>query len=245
MSESPVDVLVEKTTLSGTWHEPNRLIPGVLFVHGWGSNQGNNLRLARSISRLGCICFTFDLRGHAATSQLHGCVTPEENLADVLAAYDLLAAHDWVDRDAIAVIGSSYGGYLAAILTSLRPVDWLVLRVPALYRDSDWKKPKAKIDRQTLNAYRDLYLEPDDNRALRACAKFQGDALIVESELDTVVAHPAVASYSAAFRRAHSLSHRILDGADHGLTDAGCREAYYRIVSRWMSEMISAAREHQ
>ena len=245
MSESPVDVLVENTTLSGTWHEPNRLIPGVLFVHGWGSNQGNNLRLARSISRLGCICFTFDLRGHMATSQLHGSVTPEQNMADVLAAYDLLAAHEWVDKDAIAVIGSSYGGYLAAILTSLRPVDWLVLRVPALYRDSDWKKAKAKIDRQTLNAYRDLYLEPDDNRALRACAKFRGDALIVESELDTVVAHPAVASFAAAFRNAHSLTHRVLDGADHGLTDAHCREAYHRIVSRWMSEMISAAREHQ
>jgi pimeloyl-ACP methyl ester carboxylesterase len=245
MSEAPIDVLVDKTTLSGTWHEPNRLIPGVLFVHGWGSNQGNNLQLARSISRLGCICFTFDLRGHAATSQLHGSVTPAENMADVLAAYDLLASHDSVDKDAIAVIGSSYGGYLAALLTTMRPVDWLILRVPALYRDSDWKKAKAKIDRQALNAYRDLYLEPDDNRALRACAQFRGDALIVESELDKVVAHPAVASYSGAFRRAHSLSHRVLDGADHGLSDGHCREAYYRIVSRWMSEMISAAREHQ
>ncbi|MGN6155175.1 MAG: alpha/beta hydrolase family protein [Sphingomicrobium sp.] len=245
MSESPVDVLVDKTTISGTWHEPNRLIPGVLFVHGWGSNQGNNLQLARSISRLGCICFTFDLRGHAATSALHGSVTPEENMADVLAAYDLLATHDSIDKDAIAVIGSSYGGYLAAILTSMRPVDWLILRVPALYRDSDWKKAKAKIDRQDLNAYRDLYLEPEDNRALRACAQFGGDALVVESEKDTVVAHPAVASYAGAFRKAHSLSHRVLDGADHGLTDAACRDAYYRIVARWMSEMISAAREHQ
>jgi pimeloyl-ACP methyl ester carboxylesterase len=245
MSESPVDVLVGKTALSGTWHEPNRLIPGVLFVHGWGSNQGNNLQLARSISRLGCICFTFDMRGHAATSQLHGCVTPEENMADVLAAYDLLATHESVDKDAIAVIGSSDGGYLASILTSVRPVDWLILRVPALYRDSDWKKAKAKINRQALNAYREMYLEPGDNRALRACAKFQGDALIVESEKDTVVAHPAVASYAAAFRRAHSMSHRVLDGADHGLTDARCRDAYHHIVSRWMSEMISAAREHQ
>jgi uncharacterized protein len=245
MSESPVDVLVGKTTLSGTWHEPNRLIPGVLFVHGWGSNQRNNLRLARSISRLGCICFTFDLRGHAATSDLHACVTPEENMADVLAAYDLLAAHDSVDKNAMAVIGSSYGGYLAAILTSMRQVDWLVLRVPAIYRDSDWTQPKAQIDRTDLNAYRDLYLEPEDSRALHACSQFAGDALIVESEKDTVVAHPTVASYSAAFRKTHSLGHRVLDGADHGLTDPACRDAYHRIVSRWMSEMISAAREHQ
>jgi alpha-beta hydrolase superfamily lysophospholipase len=245
MGESPVDVLVEGTTLSGTWHEPNRLIPGVLFVHGWGSNQGNNLQLARSISRLGCICFTFDLRGHAATSALRDSVTPEENMADVIAAYDLLASHDSVDKDAIAVIGSSYGGYLAAILTSVRPVDWLILRVPAMYRDEMWDQPKAHFDRADLNAYRNEYLDPDSNKALRACAQFTGDALVVESELDTVVAHPAVSSYAAAFRSAHSLSHRVLDGADHGLTDSKCREAYYRMVSRWMSDMISAAREHQ
>ncbi len=245
MSESPVDVLVDSTTLSGTWHEPNKLIPGVLFVHGWGSNQGNNLQLARSISRLGCVCFTFDLRGHAATSDLRGCVTPEQNMADVLAAYDLLSSHDAVDRDAIAVIGSSYGAYLASILTSMRQVDWLVLRVPAMYPDDLWTKSKANFNRAELNAYRDRYLEPDANRALRACAEFTGDALVVESELDTIVAHPAVASYAASFRRAHSLSHRVLDGADHGLTDSKCREAYYRIVSRWMSEMIGAAREHQ
>jgi hypothetical protein len=40
------------------------------------------------------------------------------------------------------------------------------------------------------------------------------------------------------------MSHRVLDGADHGLTDVRCRDSYHHIVSRWMSEMISAAREH-
>jgi pimeloyl-ACP methyl ester carboxylesterase len=245
MSESPVDVLVEHTNLSGTWHEPNRLIPGVLFVHGWGGNQGNDLKLARRISRLGCVCFTFDLRGHADTSDLRSCVTPEQNMADVLAAYDLLAEHDNVDSDAIGVIGSSYGGYLSAILTAERNVDWLVLRVPALYQDDLWSDAKAKFDRSGLNAYRAKYHDPDSNRALRACAQFRGDALVVESELDTVVAHPAVASYASAFRCAHSMSHRVLDGADHQLSDPECREAYQHIVARWMSEMISAAREHQ
>jgi pimeloyl-ACP methyl ester carboxylesterase len=166
-------------------------------------------------------------------------------MADVLAAYDLLASHESVDKDAIAVIGSSYGGYLAAILTSYRPVDWLILRVPAMYRDEMWDQPKARFDRADLNAYRNEYLDPDANKALRACASFTGDALVVESELDTVVTHPAVASYASAFRSAHSLSHRVLDGADHGLTSPKCREAYYHIASRWMSDMISAAREHQ
>ena len=52
-------------------------------------------------------------------------------MRDLLAAYDFLAALRNVDSDSIAVVGSSYGGYLAALLTALRPVKWLGLRVPA------------------------------------------------------------------------------------------------------------------
>ena len=59
-----------------------------------------------------------------------------------LAAYDVLAASRRSTTPSIAVVGSSYGGYLAAILTSLRPVRWLALRVPALYKDEDWVLPK-------------------------------------------------------------------------------------------------------
>ena len=42
-------------------------------------------------------------------------------------------------------VGSSYGGYLAAILTTLRPVRWLALRVPALYQDEGWDVPKKQL----------------------------------------------------------------------------------------------------
>lgn len=243
MTEAAVDVLVEGTTLSGTLMEPSKLVPGVLFIHGWGGNQGNDLALARRISRLGCICFTFDMRGHGETVEQGSTVTREDNLEDVLAAYDLLVCQDAVDTNAIAVIGSSYGGYLAAILTSMREVDWLILRVPALYRDADWDTPKAKLDRQDLNKYRQTYLSIESNRALRACAEFKGDALIVESENDEMVAHPAVASYAAAFRQAHSMTHRIIDDADHTLSKPRWREAYIHMVSRWMTDMIATARE--
>jgi dipeptidyl aminopeptidase/acylaminoacyl peptidase len=68
-------------------------------------------------------------------------VTREDNLRDLLAAYDRLLAHPALDTSAIAVVGTSYGGYLASILTSLRPVRWLALRVPALYRDEEWHTP--------------------------------------------------------------------------------------------------------
>jgi len=104
------------------------------------------------------------------------------SLKDVLAAYDALAGQRGVDPESILVIGSSYGGYLAAILTELRPVRWLALRVPALYKDEDWALPKEELRKYGLAEYRRGPVKPDQNRALKACAAFEGDVLILESE---------------------------------------------------------------
>jgi dienelactone hydrolase len=113
------------------------------FSSRLGGQIRSNTRSARQIAALGCVCLTFDLHGHAATSEFQAAVTREENLADVVTAYDYLAGLTNVNADAIGVVGSSYGGYLAALLTAVRPVQWLALRAAALYRDEDWTKPKG------------------------------------------------------------------------------------------------------
>jgi hypothetical protein len=66
-------------------------------------------------------------------------------------------------------VGSSYGGYLAAIATTMRPVRWLALRVPALYKDAGWDFPKKQLNKDPdMHAYRRRRLPAQDNRALRA-----------------------------------------------------------------------------
>src|SRR3954462_8592184 len=120
-----IDITVDDQCIAGTLVT---LIPGVLLVHGWGGSQETYLARARQIAALGCGCLTFNLRGHAETEPQHETVTREANLRDLLAAYDVLARQPRVDRSSIAVVGSSYGAYLAAILTELRPVRWLALR---------------------------------------------------------------------------------------------------------------------
>ena len=83
------------------------------------------------------------------------------------------------------MVGSSYGGYLAAILSSLRSVRWLALRVPALYRDEDWPLPKQQLKKYGLADYRRGRVTPDENRALAACAAFKGDVLIASRRTTT------------------------------------------------------------
>jgi pimeloyl-ACP methyl ester carboxylesterase len=236
------DIAVDGARLAATVLAPGSTIPGVLFVHGWGGCQERDLDRAQQIAALGCICLTFDMRGHVRTEALRQTVTREQNLADVVAAYDHLRTRPHVDPDAILVIGASYGGYLATILTSLRPVKWLALRVPALYKDEDWRAPKRNLSRKVLDDYRSRVLDPEDNRALRACRDFAGDVLIVESGHDRLVPPPAILSYRNAFRHTHSLTYRIIDDADHALSVPACQRAYTSMLLGWTTEMVFGAR---
>ena len=238
-----LQIKVEHGHLDGTMLVPKATVPGVLFVHGWGGDQQQYLERARQEAALGCICLTFDLTGHARTQSEQQTVTREMNLNDLLAAYDTLAEHPSIDRNSIAVVGSSYGGYLAAIVTELRPVRWLGLRVPALYLDEGWTTPKRALHvEHDLVAYRKRIVPATENRALRAAAKFQGDVLLVESEHDEIIPHTVIASYLQSFLRAHSLTYRVIEGADHGLSDDGSQRAYTDLFVNWLAEMVEGLR---
>jgi dienelactone hydrolase len=238
----PIEIAVDGKHMDGTLVRPDTLVPGVLLVHGWDGSQAEYLERAREIAALGCVCLTFDLRGHERHRADRESVTREDNLRDVLAAYDLLARRPEVDREAIAVVGSSYGGYLAAILTTLRPVRWLALRVPALYDDEDWHVPKNSLPRDRLAQLRRQHVEPGANRALGACAMFRGEVLIVESEHDSVVPHPAIESYKRACAEARSVTYRVISDADHALSEKPWQQTYTSMLVNWLSEMLLNAR---
>jgi uncharacterized protein len=236
-----VEISVDGQRIEGTLFEParrNGASPAALFVHGWGGNRDHYLEEARAIAALGSVCLTFNLRGHAETGAQHDTVTREDNLRDVIAAYDVLAGRPGVAKGCVALVGSSYGAYLGTLLTYLRPVRFLALQAPALYKDDDWEVPKRKLHvNPDFAAYRRLSLRAEDNRALGACAQFLGDALVVESEHDEIIPHPAVANYIAAFANAHSLTYRVIEGADHALSEERWERAYTDLLVNWLSEM--------
>jgi pimeloyl-ACP methyl ester carboxylesterase len=240
--DNPIDIPVNGEKIAGTLVGPDTMVPGVMLVHGWDGSQDQYIARAHEIATLGCICLTFDLRGHVRHHGQRETVSREENLQDVLAAYDVLVGHPAVDPGAIAIVGSSYGGYLAAIVSALRPVRWLALRVPAIYKDEDWSLPKGKLNRDELVAYRHSKIQPNDNRALAACAAFRGDVLIVESEHDSMVPHSVIENYTSACAQAQSLTYRTIAGADHSLSEQAWQQTYTSLLVNWMSEMVLSAR---
>ncbi|VFT63737.1 biotin carboxylase [Pseudomonas aeruginosa] len=228
--------------IEGTFLSPRAKVPGVLFVHGWGGSQQRDLKARpghrRARLRVPDLRPARPRRGKRAP----GAGDARDNLQDLLAAYDRLVAHPAIDSEAIAVVGTSYGGYLAAILSQLRAVRWLALRVPAIYRDEDWLTPKLLLDREDLSEYRSSLIPAASNRALQACAGFRGDVLLVESEFDSYVPHSTIMSFRAAFQQTHSLTHRIIDHADHALSSEAAQDAYTSILVDWITEMVVGER---
>ncbi len=241
--EETTQISVDGVDIAGTFVTPGTLIPGVLFVHGWGGSQSQYLSRARDVAALGCVCLTFDLRGHAQTKRHFETVSRANNLQDVLTAYDTLVKRRYVDPAAIAVVGSSYGGYLATILSSMRPVKWLALRAPALYIDSGWESPKLQLHKdQDLRTYRQRLVLASENRALQAVQAFEGDVMLIESECDSIIPKTVLTSYREAATHTRSLTYRCLDGADHGLTSESDQRAYTKVLVAWLKEMIHGAR---
>jgi uncharacterized protein len=246
LRDEAVDIAVDGQHIEGTLlvpGNPRERAPGVLFVHGWGGNQEQYLARARIVAALGCVCLTFDLRGHERTQSQHETVTREESLHDVSAAYDVLARCRHVDPERMAMVGSSYGAYMGALATASRPVRWLALRAPAIYKDTDWDLPKRKLHQDPeFVDYRTRAHHSRDNRALDACAQFHGDVLVVESQHDRIVPHPVVASYVSAFTNARSLTYRVIEGADHGLTQERWKQTYTDLLVTWLKQMTASAR---
>jgi len=215
--------------------------PGIVFVHGWGATQRHDIGKAKRLVPLGYVGLTFNLRGHARTRRQRDTVTRADNLRDLLAAYDFLVAQPGVDPERVVVVGSSYGGYLAVLLTADRKVRALALQAPAIYKDPDFDRPKTALNLDgDLPAYRASRLGPEDNLALRNAARFRGDVLLVESENDTVIPRQVIENYRAAFSAATSVTHHLMQHADHGLSSQQWRHAYGATLGEWLSAVLPA-----
>jgi hypothetical protein len=66
--------------------------------------------------------------------------------------------------------------------------------------------------------------------------------LIVESEHDRVIPHQVIVNYREACISARSLTYRMLNGADHGLSNEAWQRAYTLVLVNWFTEMVFGAR---
>ncbi len=209
---------------------------GVLLVHGWTSAQDRMYETAEILSQeLDAVCLTVDLRGHGKTGGNLELFSRKNFLDDVLAAYDFLVSQPGVDKKHVGVIGSSFGGYLAALLTAQRNLSWVVLRVPADYPDLGFTESKLlspdSIEwRQSVRAW-------DTTDALRSIHSFKGSILLVESEKDEVIPHQTLLNYKNAAQC--NLEYVVMKNAPHSITrHSELRKEFNQIVLKSLKNKL-------
>ncbi|MBI5221162.1 MAG: alpha/beta fold hydrolase [Candidatus Liptonbacteria bacterium] len=237
----PVEIAVGDRKIAGRLFvsaERVGKIPGVLFLPGWRGNQAGSFENAQAISKEGYECLTFDFGGWGASSGDASIMSRKDFLDDAVAAYDFLAHANGVDPENINVVGSSFGCYVAALLSKERSVKSLTLRAPADYPDEGFDEAKIQTaDQPGAMEWRSRIRDFSDTAALRSIHEFKGDIFVIESGSDDMVPRGTVQSYMNAIPDAKKLSHVVMDGAPHALSKSPqAREEYAKILAARFSE---------
>jgi uncharacterized protein len=204
-----------------------------LVIHGWTSSMARYPERVAPEVEIGYQALLFDMRGHGMTGGDLSKLTIKDHFNDVLAAYDYLLSLENIKKENISVFGSSYGGYLAALLTAERKVNNLVLNVPALYPDIIFDKHKQRSE--STNEFRRVVRGKNESRALKAVADFKGKILFIQAEKDELLPKSVMESYKKAAKSDYSFVE--IKGANHSMTAPKTAEERNRIMAKWFKKL--------
>ncbi|OGZ73826.1 MAG: hypothetical protein A2908_01295 [Candidatus Staskawiczbacteria bacterium RIFCSPLOWO2_01_FULL_38_12b] len=233
-----IEFISEDQKLKGKLFFPEQLQvkqPGVIFIHGWKSNQNSKTDYASTVAGLGYVSMTFDLRGHGESEGDLPVLTMENFIHDGEAAYDRLIAEHAVDADDITIVGNSLGAYIAIRLIERKNSKNLIIQAPANYPDQELTHPLVDYagDKSILE-WRKQILKPKTNAALDALNKFKGNLLVVESQLDDFIPHQTVENYVSAAQDPARVKLEIMADAPHSLKDPSLRMQYQKLISDFL-----------
>ncbi|MBP9669810.1 alpha/beta fold hydrolase [Candidatus Woesebacteria bacterium] len=212
--------------------------PFILVIHGWTSSMSRYPeRLAPAIYK-GYSCVMFDMRGHGETGYELSNYSRKDHFDDCLAAYDYMVKLPNIDLENISVFGSSYGGYMATLLSAERKVHNLILKAPAQYPDEGWDEPKLSQERDQVSLYRQQPHTIEDNKALKAINIYQGKLLFIECEKDEQVPKQVMVDYRKYISVPYD--YELLEGSDHACKLPGTNEMFVERMGKWFTKQYEA-----
>jgi esterase/lipase len=114
--------------IAADWYDGNNSV--LLVLPGFTSSKKSYEPLVSAIvEKTGTSALVIDYSGHGESPFDIQDITISENFSEVVRAYDWIK-EKYPERT-IDVMGTSYGGFFAAKLTSVREIRKMILRVPA------------------------------------------------------------------------------------------------------------------
>ncbi len=206
----------------------------VLILIGFTSNKSRYQDFANLLQKeIKASVLVLDYSGHGKSPYKIEDVMPAENFIEVVRAFDWLKAKKPTSR--VVVIGTSYGGFMATQLTKYRQFDKLVLRVPAIYKPSNFYSKWGEYDSiETRHDYRLNAKDLESHPLLKRAADFKGKTLVVTHELDTICPPNSTAPFIKAFQA----DHWVETGLGHSFRESGVTEdeaeKYYNKIIYWL-----------
>ena len=212
--------------------------PAVLLIHGWKSSQGTNKEMAEFLAKHGNVSLTFNLREHGIQDGNQDSVSREDYLKDTIAAYGCLLEEGHADLENITVIGSSFGGYLATLLSEKRRIKNLILRAPADYKDEGFDEPGIKGgEDEEIMKWRGEFHHQRETASLQAMNKFTGSVLVVESGRDDQIPHQTIMNYVEAVSNQKKVELKTIENASHSIgTSPELKRKFESITIEWLKK---------
>jgi len=237
----PVTIDANKYILNGRLYGKagaHRHGSAILFLSDWNPTRHrvttSNFYAGFSARKRNNICLTVSLRGMGSEGDIN-VLTRTDFMDDVLAAYDYLANTEGVNKEDIRVVGESFGGYLACILSTLRPVKKMALRVPTDFSNEGFDDiPQIQIAGNSTNDWKNQKHSFAESYALKAINEYKGWLMMVASEKDNFVPIQTTKNYLDAVKDTSKLEYLFMKKATHSMFHPKLQWDYTRKLLNWL-----------
>ncbi len=220
--------------IAADWYEGNDNV--LLVLPGFTSSKANYKELVSAIvGKTGTSALVIDYSGHGESPFDIQDITISENFSEVVRAYDWLKEHH--PGKTIDVMGTSYGGFFAAMLAGVRDIRKLILRVPANYDPKDLYTPWRRLDREQIrNEYRADPANFENHPVLAEAAHFKGEAYVLTHELDEACPKSSTDPYIEAFKAVHWEVKGFVHGLGKSKFTEQQLEEYQNKIAEWLKQ---------
>lgn len=209
----------------------------VLWLQGWTSTiEKHKPGIMRIAELTGVTVAALNYAGHGNHPVPLEETTREQQFNEVLFAYDTLKAEGY---KSIIVTGTSFGGYMTALLTAQRRPAAVILRAPAIYKDSEFTLPQAErqglLDKE-YEAMKPTVTAESDLAALDAIRQYDGTVYVVEHEIDSVIPRNIPQAYFANAKRGNYL---VVPATDHAVAKMPEPEKHYAYIEQMLAAIVA------
>lgn len=214
----------------------------VLWLQGWTSKIEKHFPRLQEMSKITGISFgMINYAGHGDHPVSLDDSSRSQQFNEVLFMYDKLKSMGYKK---IIVVGTSFGGYMAAHLSAERELAGVILRVPAIYQDEEWELPYAKTERaqgpESARKFRENITAESKLDALSAIKNFKNTVYVVEHAKDSIVPKNVVKAYFDVAKRGNYL---VVPGVDHSPEMMDEPQKYQDYIQQMIIDIIELVRK--